>query len=310
MSKVAIIMSTFNGREFIKEQLTSILNQSYTNFTLFIRDDGSDDSTLSILQSYATTDSRIKLIIDNPGKLNNNVGFGKSFTKAMQYALKHGQYDYFAFCDQDDYWENSKIEAAVNALNNSDSNIPGLYASNYYICNEKLNVLDTFSQSSPMKGVTFENMFFEGVFPGFTLVINRSLAEMAFSHTNADDIYYHDKWVTLIALGCDGKIIYDHTPLAKYRRHDSAASSTNLGALTKLKWRINKVLNGDFCPRTKQMLISYKDLFYKKVNYDIKDFLDIFTGNSTIKKLFFGKRLRRSLSGEILLRIIILIHKI
>ena len=64
MSKVAIIMSTYNGHEYIKEQIASILSQAYTDFTLFIRDDGSTDDTVLILQSLAITDSRIKLIID------------------------------------------------------------------------------------------------------------------------------------------------------------------------------------------------------------------------------------------------------
>mgnify|MGYP002623472414 FL=1 len=303
-------MSTYNGHEYIKEQIASILSQAYTDFTLFIRDDGSTDDTVLILQTLAITDSRIKLIIDEPGHPNNNLGFGESFSGAMQHAMSIGAFDYYAFCDQDDYWDENKIKRAVNSLDTCDQSLPTLYACNYYICDSKLTIISQGTSGSPMKNVTFENMFFEGVFPGFTIVINRTLAMIAFSKVDSAQIYYHDKWVSLITLGLDGKIIYDHTPLAKYRRHESVASSTGKGAFAKLKWRIDKVLNGDFCPRTRQMLHCYKDAFYRKMNYDIRDFLDVFTGTNRIKKLFFNKRLRRSISGEILLRFIILLGKI
>jgi len=310
MPKIAIVMSTYNGREYIKEQIDSILNQSFTDFTLFIRDDGSTDSTLSFLQSMANTDSRVRLVVDNPGHANGNVGFGKSFSIAMSFAMRLDNFDYYAFCDQDDYWEEGKVATAVEALDACDKSKPALFSSNYYVCDEKLNPMDIFSNSNPMDDVTFENLFFEGVFPGFTMVINRTLAKLAFKNVDLSDIYYHDKWVTLIAIGLNGQIIYDGTALAKYRRHQAAASSTNLGVIAKLRWRVNKVLNGDFCPRTKQMLGTFKELFYKKVDEDIQHFLDVFTGKNRLKKLFFGKGLRRSKSGEFMLRMIILIGKI
>ena len=133
---------------------------------------------------------------------------------------------------------------------------------------------------------------------------------MAVSNIASTDIYYHDKWVSLIALGMGGEIFYDEVPHAKYRRHDAASSSTNLGPIAKLKWRIDKVLNGDYCPRTKKMLKEYQRLFYDASSDDIKFFLDVFVNGSRLKKLFFFKPLRRSLSGEILVRIIILIGKL
>ncbi|MCR5416171.1 MAG: glycosyltransferase [Pseudobutyrivibrio sp.] len=310
MSTVAIVMSTYNGHEYIIEQIESILAQDYTDFNLFVRDDGSSDNTLEILQKLATRDSRIKLVFDKVGQTNSNKGFGESFSIAIGQAMAQGDFSYFAFCDQDDYWEPTKLSHAVAAMENSDMKRPTLYASNYYICDSNLQVQGTFADSTPLKNVTFENLFFEGVFPGFTIVINKVLARKAFSHLDMGDIYYHDKWVTLIAMGLNGKLMYDVTPLAKYRRHEGAASSTNLGPVKKLKWRIDKVLNGDFCPRTKAMLVTFKELFYKQVSYDIRDFLDTFTKRGRLARLFYRKRLRRSFGGEILLRIIILLGKL
>ena len=311
MAKLAIVMSTYNGQTFLEEQINSILNQTFSDFTLYIRDDGSSDDTVSIIEGLAAMDSRIRLVKDGSSASNKNIGFGASFSTAAAFALDDDlDFSYLAFCDQDDVWEAGKLQAAVDKLADVDSEIPALFASNYYICDEFLNISGTFSDANPMNGVTFQNMFFEGVFPGFTIVINRHLAKLAFLNDCSKDIYYHDKWVSLIALGLGGNIIYDSTPLAKYRRHSSAASSTNLGAMAKIKWRINTVLNGDFCPRTKHMLESFGMLFADMVSSDIKDFLLIFNGNKKGKKLFYPQALRRSASGEILLRIIILLGKL
>ena len=311
MATIAIVMSTYNGQTFLEEQIRSILGQSFSDFRLYIRDDGSSDDTISIINRLAKDDSRITVVSDDASGHNKNIGFGGSFAVAGAFALADDkEIKYLAFCDQDDVWETGKLHAAVDKLSGVNPDTPGLFASNYYICDENLNVNGTFCDSNPMDKVTFQNMFFEGVFPGFTLVINRCLATMAFLNDYSKDIYYHDKWVSLIALGLGGEIIYDATPLAKYRRHSAAASSTNLGMMAKIKWRINTVLNGDFCPRTRMMLECFNKLFSDRVDTSTRDFLKLFAGKNRMKKIFYPKALRRSVSGEILLRIIILLGKL
>lgn len=310
MATISVLMSTYNGQKFVKEQIESILNQSFSAFKLYIRDDGSRDDTLSILNEMAAADSRIEIINNSSSNKPGNLGFGESFSQIAKYALSDRDSAYFAFCDQDDYWQKDKLQKAYDALKETDGDSPVLFASNYYICNEDLEVNSTFNDDTPMKGVTFQNMFFEGVFPGFTMVLNRRLASLAFDNDYSKDIYYHDKWVSLIALGLGGDIIYDKTPLAKYRRYEGAASSTNLGLIKKIQWRFNKVLNGDFCPRTKQMLNSFKGLFFEDVSPETQKFLNVFTGKNSFKKVFYPQGLRRSFSGEFLLRIILFIGKI
>ena len=303
MSKTAIIMSSYNGTAYIEEQIESLLAQTSQDITIFIRDDGSRDDTYNLLKSRYENNDRLRLFS------GENLGFGNSFSTTIGYALADEScYDYFAFCDQDDYWMPDKIEHAVDTLSKKDQNTPLLFAHNYYICDENLHGTDTFCNGNPLNKVTFQNMFFEGVFPGFTIVINRTLAQLAFEKNAADDIFYHDKWVSLIALSL-GNIIYDTAPLARYRRYEAAASSTNKGPVAKLKWRIDNVLNGNFCPRTQTMLTEYKRFFYDASATDIKEFLDIYTGNSKAAKLFYNHRLRRSLAGELLMRMIILLEK-
>ena len=310
MATISVLLSTYNGQKYITEQIQSILKQTFSDFVLYIRDDGSSDDTLNIIHNLASTDSRIVIINDVSEDTNTNLGFGESFSTISKYALTHSDCSYFAFCDQDDYWEEDKLEIALSYFEKANSDTPILFASNYYICDDVLNVTGTFNETNPMTGVTFENLFFEGVFPGFTMMINRKLAELSFDNNYSKDIYYHDKWVTLIALGLNGQIIYSEKPLAKYRRHSNAVSSTNLGIIKKIKWRVDKVLNGDFCPRTRQMLKCFSELFYSQVDTETKSFLDVFNSKKIFKKTFYPKHLRRSFSGEVMLRLILLLGKL
>ena len=122
--KVAVLISTYNGKKYLKEQLDSILNQTYPNIEIVIRDDGSTDSTLELVKEYQEKHSNIRL------KEGTNIGFIKSFFKLLEMA----DADYYAYCDQDDIWLENKIELAVNALNQADNTKPNMAFGNadYY----------------------------------------------------------------------------------------------------------------------------------------------------------------------------------
>ena len=122
--KVAVIMSTYNGEKFIREQLDSILNQSYKNIELIVRDDGSKDKTVEIVKEYQAKHKNIKLFE------GQNLGFVKSFFEL----LKLAEADYYAYADQDDIWIENKIELAVNSLNKLDDQKPNMAFGNsdYY----------------------------------------------------------------------------------------------------------------------------------------------------------------------------------
>ena len=299
-------------KDLRKEEVEEITFHEPEGIVGFVKELNKNTETLHDVCHYkgSAENVEIEVAFQYSNDFTENIlGFGNSFSTTIGYALADEScYDYFAFCDQDDYWMPDKIEHAVDTLSKKDQNTPLLFAHNYYICDENLHGTDTFCNGNPLNKVTFQNMFFEGVFPGFTIVINRTLAQLAFEKNAADDIFYHDKWVSLIALSL-GNIIYDTAPLARYRRYEAAASSTNKGPVAKLKWRIDNVLNGNFCPRTQTMLTEYKRFFYDASATDIKEFLDIYTGNSKAAKLFYNHRLRRSLAGEILMRMIILLEK-
>src|SRR5574344_1640995 len=108
---ISIAMCSYNGERFIKEQIDSIIAQTYKNFELIIVDDGSKDNTIEIIKYYQSKDSRIKLFQNE-----KNLGFVKNFEKAI--TLCSG--DFIALADQDDVWKKNKIEVF---LNNIDKNM-------------------------------------------------------------------------------------------------------------------------------------------------------------------------------------------
>ncbi|MBC7914363.1 MAG: glycosyltransferase [Pyrinomonadaceae bacterium] len=108
-SLISIALCTYNGETHIKEQLESILKQSYTNLEIIVVDDCSGDNTFSILQQIAETDTRIKIYQND-----KNLGFNKNFEKAI--SLTSG--DLIAISDQDDIWLPSKIQDLNNCIGN------------------------------------------------------------------------------------------------------------------------------------------------------------------------------------------------
>ncbi|MBT8146888.1 MAG: glycosyltransferase, partial [Gammaproteobacteria bacterium] len=121
IAKLHILLSTYNGESYLEELLESVLGQSYPSIRLHIRDDGSTDSTVSILQRYQAEDERISV------ELGSNIGI-----QASCYGLREGVVDstgYFAFCDQDDIWDPKKLEVAMDKIQASKRPDAALYFS-------------------------------------------------------------------------------------------------------------------------------------------------------------------------------------
>ena len=124
--KIAVLLSTFNGEKYLKEQIESILSQSHKDLILYIRDDGSSDNTKIILDNYASKDRRITI------DYGRNIGYTRSFFEM----LKVVEADAYAFCDQDDLWMSDKLERANRIL--EKTRVPTLWFSNVNICDENM----------------------------------------------------------------------------------------------------------------------------------------------------------------------------
>ena len=240
--KVAVIMSTYNGERFIKEQLDSILNQTYKNLEIVVRDDGSKDGTVQIVKEYMKTYPNIVL---HEGE---NLGFIKSFFELLNLV----EADYYSYADQDDVWMENKVELAVNSLEQLDQTKPNMAFGNsdYYDENMK------FIHSGPKnKKVSFLRALFSCCGQGMTMTVNKKTRDMILENT-PKTCFFHDWWTYLVCIGL-GNVAYNDVTTVKYRRRKENATSEGQGYFRLLMWRIKHLLVNDGMEDIKQQMINY-----------------------------------------------------
>ncbi|MCD8216269.1 MAG: glycosyltransferase family 2 protein [Clostridiales bacterium] len=202
--KVLVLLSAYNGEKFIHEQIDSVLNQEGVRVSLLVRDDGSTDKTKEILSSYGDKISFYS------GK---NIGVRASFFDLI---LKAGSADFYAFCDQDDFWLPDKLKSACEMMGLSVR--PSLYFSNLYTADENLKIM---SQTSLKPKLTFGTAMAENPATGCTMVFNRALYEIIKKTPNPAEISMHDTWIYRLALMIGACVFFDKTPHMLYRQHSS-----------------------------------------------------------------------------------------
>ena len=213
MNKIDILLATYNGSQYLPEQLDSILNQSYGNINVIIRDDGSSDNTVMIIKEYEQKDNRVKLLNDNLG----NLGFVRNFEELM----KNSTSDYIMFSDQDDIWYNDKVEISytrMKAIEESNGkSCPILVHTNSRIMNYETRTKSLFISNYAKKS-SFENSFFNFFVQGSTILINKSLKREALPFSK--EVYLHDRYLHLIAEFV-GVRSYIDKPTMDYRQHSN-----------------------------------------------------------------------------------------
>ena len=227
--KIAILLSTYNGSKYLIEQLDSILDQSYLNYVIVARDDGSCDDSLKILDEYS------KKFIDKFHLLdqdNLNRGASGSFSYLIEYVLENLELlgltsAYMMFCDQDDIWCADKIVTQVAAMlkvekHQTDTKpMPVLIHSNLRVVSEEKSLIaESFVhyQGLEIERNRFTNLVISNVVTGCTAFINEALARKAVPVSK--EAIMHDWWLALVAAAF-GKIIFLAKPLVRYRQHDS-----------------------------------------------------------------------------------------
>lgn len=225
MKKVEILMATYNGEKYIKEQIESILSQTYEDWSLLIRDDGSKDKTLEIIKEFVVKDKRIKLIVDSKG----NLGYVKNFEEL----LKKSKAEYIFLCDQDDIWENEKLEKSLFYLEKKKVIIHN--AKIFYTVKKKKsckNLLE-FKKKSFLKRVIFPE------YTGCCMGLRKEFLNIVLPIPNG--FPSHDIWIGMIAEIKD-ELYFINEKLIRYRRHSQNVSATGEKSknslLKKLKFRI------------------------------------------------------------------------
>lgn len=295
-SKVNIVMSTYNGEKYIREQMDSLLSQTYDNIEIYVRDDGSKDDTVRILKEYQEKHA-IHLI---EGK---NIGFSASFFEVLA-AAEDGEY--WSFCDQDDIWFPEKVSLAVEWMERQKQDKPLLYYSLSEMFDESGKILGI---QEPPKGSLCFRRAMTGTFGvGFSMVINRQLrAEML--KCDPDQVHSHDWLAGAIALGF-GKMHVNHKICARYRRLDS--SVTRISLSRKVRWAFSMLRDdGDVAERNREYIRVYRERLSPQKR-EIAELFNIekYSLKKSLKKAFYPKRWRPGISSEIVMRVLMLTGKV
>lgn len=210
--KVNILMATYNGEKFLVQQIESIQKQTFKEWNLLIRDDGSSDKTCDIIRNFTAKDSRIRFINENE---HHNLGVIKSFFTLVNYEVA----DFYFFSDQDDVWLPEKLSVSLEAAKHKASDVPLLVYTDLKVVNQELNILQDsmIRAQSHHANTTLLPELTENTVTGGTMMINHALAEKWFT---PNDILMHDWFLALLAASL-GEIIYLDLPTQLYRQHDN-----------------------------------------------------------------------------------------
>ena len=234
INMIDILLATYNGRKHLREQIDSILTQSNQDWRLLIRDDISNDDTLDIIKEYvAKYSDRIILIEDDKKHLGAMLNF--------QCLLQNSTAEYIMFCDQDDVWLPTKIEATLNLMKGTEkafSGKPILVHTDLRVVNHELATIAksmwAYQGTHPANGGDFNKIMFQNVVTGCSAMINKKAK--AISMPIPAEAVMHDWWIAL-NVAKHGKIAYIPQQLVLYRQHRNNAVGAK-GDRTSLKERV------------------------------------------------------------------------
>lgn len=261
MQTVQVLISTYNGEKYIKKQIDSLLNQIGVKVKILVRDDGSTDSTKAILEQY----SKLGKLKWYEGK---NLRTAHSFLDLMKNA---NDVEYYAFCDQDDIWDNDKLIIAIESLKKFNKNEPIMYFSNARLIDKNDNDLNkNHIKNNPR--ITLKNSFLQNIALGCTIVFNKEALKKAILADESTDIVMHDAWVYRICMAL-GKVVYDPMPHIGYRQHQNNVIGGSESVLKKYKSRIFNISKSNLFKKSKRIKVFldiYGDMLSKDTLETIK----------------------------------------
>ncbi|WP_218914883.1 glycosyltransferase family 2 protein [Thermodesulfobium narugense] len=270
-------MSTYNGEKYLREQIDSILNQTYTDWRLIIRDDGSTDKTLQIIEEYVKKFSeKINLIKDNKKHLGPQMSYFE--------LLNHSSAEYIMFCDQDDFWLPYKIETTLTKMKDLERiypNKPVLVHSGLKVVDENLRVIsDSFWKYQKLNPnlKSLCNLLIQNNVTGCTIMINKKLKN--FLKVFPQNMIMHDWWIALVA-SAFGTIGHIDEPLVLYRQHDRNDTGAKkysvkhfLGRVVKFRDSVES--NKKIINQGKDFYSIYKNLLSKEQQEVVYNFVTLF----------------------------------
>jgi len=257
-SKISVCMATYNGQKYLSQQIDSIINQSYKNLEIIICDDNSTDNTLQLLEKYAQTDSRIRVV-----KNSSNLGYVKNFEKAI--GLSTGEY--IALSDQDDIWEEDKLEVLLSLIKDNL-----LIHSDCALIDENNNLIQPSWKGRLTTHKKYQDFLFSNVVTGCSVLFSKDLKEKILPFP--DELIYHDWYVAIIAAKYN-KIEYTEQTLFQYRQH----ANQDTGAFIRRNFfsRVTNVIKRLISQETNKEMIMKKQLQNLEALQSISQKSSIFT---------------------------------
>lgn len=228
---VAIDISTYNGEKYLADQITSILNQTYQNIHVYIRDDGSTDKTVDIITAMVTNDERVTFV--NEGNITN-MGVINSFVNLLQ----HSAEKYVMFCDQDDVWLENKVADTLDLMKKNENPAkPRLVHTDLMVVDNELN--DQGLMYGNEYANSFKDVLFSNSVTGCTMMLNESLKNMILDNPiDKDQIVMHDWWFAAIA-ATFGSVEFGNFAPILYRQHGDNTFGADVSKLKKFKRLFN-----------------------------------------------------------------------
>lgn len=275
MKKVQVLLSAYNGEQYISEQIQSILHQTHAAVSILIRDDGSTDKTMELLDQWVTTHpDKIKLI------KGTNVGVVSSFFELLRAA--DAEADYYCFCDQDDVWLDHKVEHAIARLDSSIyTEVPAMVFTSTYLTDDKLNRKGAWPRP-PAQEPSFFNALYENIAIGATITMNRSARNLFINSQSVDSqkVLMHDWWFYLL-VSAFGTVIYDNKPSMLYRQHNNnvVGGSNSIVGKLKSKWASFKRHTGK--DLLHKQASEFDRIYGSRLTGEQKEQLDLFLATRT-----------------------------
>lgn len=278
MNKILILLATYNGEQFIAEQLETIKNQSKVSIDILVSDDSSNDDTMEIVKKYSQN-MNIK-ILDNNLKNNINRGFAINFYNLIC-SCDATDYDYIAYCDQDDSFKREKYIEMIDFI--EKSNAVGASSSVRTFDNSNI----TLKQSA---AITKYDFLFEGAGQGCTFLMKKKFFRefqdfVKVNRSQVDNFYYHD-WLTYIYCRSSNYswAFNNASPLTYYRIHSSNVAGSKY-TLVGISLRLKKLFNGWYY---EQVLIANR--IARMINSDTINLENISIFRLIYTLLFNGRR--------------------
>lgn len=300
--KVTVLLSTYNGSKFLRQQLDSLYQQTYPNIRILVRDDGSNDATRTLLEKEHEK-GRILLF-----KGYDNLGVASSFFALLK-NVAATETEFVAFCDQDDVWQPDKVARAISRLADVEKGFPAMYCSRVEVVDEHL--MHIGYTMLPRK-IGFGNALVDCIATGCTIVLNSEAVRLLGNNPPCKGMM-HDWWCYLV-MSCFGKVIYDSAATLKYRQHDSNTIGLAKSEFQQFMRRCHRFLGGGghlrMSTQASYLLEIYKDRIPISNRQILNNFIAAKSSWCRRLQLALSKDIwRQKWSDNVLLRLLILFNR-